>query len=61
MEVRSRLQHAGDRVNAGLLAVRILSGFMPHLHDAMQRYMKDMESAVLDKVVKLEATGWENY
>ncbi|OCH87663.1 Phosphoribosylaminoimidazole carboxylase [Obba rivulosa] len=47
--------------NAGLLAVRILSAGMPSLVDAMDEYMKKMESEVLAKVDKLEEVGWENY
>ncbi|KAF9475819.1 phosphoribosylaminoimidazole carboxylase [Pholiota conissans] len=48
-------------VNAGLLAVRILSGGIPSLIGAMDRYMKSMEEEVLGKVEKLKEVGWENY
>ena len=47
--------------NAGLLAVRILSAGIPSLIDSMEKYMKTMESEVLDKVDKLKEVGWENY
>jgi phosphoribosylaminoimidazole carboxylase len=48
-------------MNAGLLAVRILSVGMPSLVDAMEGYMKDMEAEVLGKVAKLQDVGWEKY
>jgi phosphoribosylaminoimidazole carboxylase len=47
--------------NAGLLAVRVLSVGIPSLVDSMEKYMKTMESEVLDKVDKLKEVGWENY
>ncbi|KAJ7166053.1 phosphoribosylaminoimidazole carboxylase [Mycena filopes] len=47
--------------NAGLLAVRILAAGMPHLVDAMEEYMKEMEGEVLGKVEKLAEVGWEKY
>jgi phosphoribosylaminoimidazole carboxylase len=47
--------------NAGLLAVRILSAGIPSLIDSMEKYMKTMESEVLDKVDKLKEVGWESY
>ncbi|KAJ3559173.1 hypothetical protein NP233_g11332 [Leucocoprinus birnbaumii] len=48
-------------VNAGLLAVRILSAGIPELVGKMSEYMKNMEKEVLDKVEKLEEVGWEQY
>lgn len=48
-------------VNAGLLAVRILSAGIPSLIGAMADYMKNMEKEVLGKVEKLEEVGWEQY
>lgn len=48
-------------VNAGLLAVRILSVGIPTLIEAMDGYMKGMEKEVLTKVEKLEEIGWEQY
>jgi phosphoribosylaminoimidazole carboxylase len=47
--------------NAGLLAVRILSAGIPSLIDSMEKYMKTMESQVLDKVDKIKEVGWEVY
>ena len=47
--------------NAGLLAVRILSAGIPALIESMEKYMKTMESEVLEKVDKLKAVGWEDY
>jgi phosphoribosylaminoimidazole carboxylase len=48
-------------VNAGLLAVRILSAGIPSLIGAMEQYMKTMEEEVLGKVEKLKEVGWEDY
>ncbi|KJA18187.1 hypothetical protein HYPSUDRAFT_205562 [Hypholoma sublateritium FD-334 SS-4] len=48
-------------VNAGLLAVRILSAGIPGLIGAMDEYMKEMEQEVLGKVEKLQEVGWEKY
>ncbi|KAF9544589.1 phosphoribosylaminoimidazole carboxylase [Agrocybe pediades] len=48
-------------MNAGLLAVRILSAGIPTLIDAMDEYMKSMENEVLGKVEKLKEVGWEKY
>lgn len=47
--------------NAGLLAVRILGTGMPHLFDAMDKYLKGLEAEVLQKVDNLEQIGWEKY
>jgi len=48
-------------MNAGLLAVRILSAGIPGLVNAMDEYMKSMENEVLGKVEKLKEVGWEKY
>lgn len=48
-------------MNAGLLAVRTLATGMPHLIDAMDAYLKELEGEVLAKVEKLEEVGWEDY
>jgi phosphoribosylaminoimidazole carboxylase len=48
-------------VNAGLLAVRILSVGLPELVEKMEAYMREMEGEVLQKVEKLEEVGWEKY
>lgn len=47
--------------NAGLLAVRVLSAGIPSLIESMEKYMKTMESEVLNKVDKLKEVGWESY
>ncbi|KAF7984368.1 hypothetical protein HWV62_15405 [Athelia sp. TMB] len=47
--------------NAGLLAVRILGAGMPHLFEAMDSYLKGLETEVLGKVDKLRDVGWEKY
>jgi len=48
-------------MNAGLLAVRILSAGIPRLIDAMEAYMKKSEGEVLSKVETLDEIGWETY
>jgi len=48
-------------VNAGLLAVRILSAGIPSLIGTMVEYMQNMEKEVLERVEKLEMVGWEQY
>ncbi|KAJ3511473.1 hypothetical protein NLJ89_g4083 [Agrocybe chaxingu] len=48
-------------MNAGLLAVRILSAGIPRLVNDMDAYMKKMENEVLTKAEKLAEVGWENY
>ena len=47
--------------NAGLLAVRILTAGIPELVDSMDQYLKNLESEVMAKVVKLDEVGWEAY
>jgi len=48
-------------MNAGLLAVRVLSAGIPSLIPAMTKYMDEMEKEVLGKVEKLKDVGWEQY
>jgi phosphoribosylaminoimidazole carboxylase len=48
-------------MNAGLLAVRILGGGIPHLVRDMEDFLKEQEKDVLGKVEKLELVGWESY
>ena len=48
-------------MNAGLLAVRILSAGIPRLINAMDAYLKKMEGEVMRKVETLEQLGWEAY
>jgi len=48
-------------MNAGLLAVRILSAGMPRLINAMEAYMKKTEREVLSKVETIKEIGWEKY
>jgi phosphoribosylaminoimidazole carboxylase len=51
----------GNATNAALLAVRMLGASMPHLLDAMERYQRDMEAGVLDKVEDMARRGWEAF
>ncbi|KAJ8080233.1 phosphoribosylaminoimidazole carboxylase ade2 [Marasmius tenuissimus] len=48
-------------MNAGLLAVRILSAGNSKITEAMSRYLSDLEKEVLGKVDKLAEVGWEAY
>lgn len=48
-------------MNAGLLAVRILSAGIPRLIEAMEIFLREQEKEVLGKVSKLEKLGWEDY
>ncbi|KAL0069120.1 phosphoribosylaminoimidazole carboxylase ade2 [Marasmius tenuissimus] len=48
-------------MNAGLLAVRILSAGNFKITEAMSRYLSDLEKEVLGKVDKLAEVGWEAY
>ena len=48
-------------MNAGLLAVRILSTGIPRLVKAMESFLHKQEQEVLGKISKLEGLGWEEY
>lgn len=48
-------------MNAGLLAVRVLSAGIPRLIEAMEVFLREQEKEVLGKVSKLQDIGWENY
>lgn len=48
-------------MNAGLLAVRILSAGIPQLVQDMEAYLHGLELEVLDKVQTLKEVGWEEY
>lgn len=48
-------------MNAGLLAIRILSAGIPRLIEAMEIFLREQEKEVLGKVSKLEKLGWEDY
>lgn len=48
-------------VNAGLLAIRILGAGMPDVLGAMDKYLKELEGEVMEKVDNLEKMGWEKY
>jgi phosphoribosylcarboxyaminoimidazole (NCAIR) mutase len=47
-------------MNAGLLAIRVLSAGMPRLINAMDAYMKKMEGEVLSKVDTLRGDRMGN-
>jgi 5-(carboxyamino)imidazole ribonucleotide mutase len=46
--------------NAGILAASILGAFDPIIGARLAVYKKELERAVLSKVDKLKAEGWEN-
>lgn len=48
-------------MNAGLLAVRILSAGVPRLIETIESFLHKQEQEVLDKVSKLEDLGWGEY
>lgn len=48
-------------MNAGLLAVRILSAGIPGLIGAMEDFLHGQEQEVLDKVSTLQKLGWGEY
>jgi len=48
-------------MNAGLLAVRILSAGIPRLIEAMENFLREQEREVLGKVSKLQEFGWGDY
>ncbi|KAJ3310333.1 phosphoribosylaminoimidazole carboxylase ade2 [Boothiomyces sp. JEL0838] len=50
-----------NAVNAGLLAVRILSTLIPSYTDKLLEYSQLQEDEVMKKVEKLERSGWEKY
>lgn len=50
-----------NSTNAALLAIRMLAAFDNKWLNEMNQYMANMESEVLQKVEKLEVTGYENY
>ena len=51
----------GNAMNAGLLAVRMLTVGNPVLLDKVKRYMEAQEQEVLSKADKMEAQGWGTY
>jgi len=51
----------GNATNAGLLAARILATSDPALQQRIIQYQESLEQMVLDKVARLEATGWHDY
>lgn len=50
-----------NAMNAGLLAVRMLSSLDNRLRDKVLNYQGNMKQTVLDKAEKLEAVGWQSY
>lgn len=48
-------------MNAGLLAVRILSAGIPRLIEAMESFLYKQEQEVLGKVSRLQDIGWGEY
>lgn len=50
-----------NSMNAGLLAVRILSAGIPRLVEAMESFLHNQEREVLGKVSRLQDLGWGEY
>ncbi|EIW71595.1 hypothetical protein TREMEDRAFT_42952 [Tremella mesenterica DSM 1558] len=50
-----------NSTNAAILAVRILSGSIPTLIQAMENYAQDLEKEVMGKVKLLDEQGWDKY
>lgn len=48
-------------MNAGLLAIRILSTGIPRLVQAMENFLRKQEQEVLGKVSRLQDIGWGEY
>jgi len=48
-------------MNAGLLAVRILSAGIPKLIEVMENFLHEQEKEVLGKVSRLRELGWGDY
>ena len=48
-------------MNAGLLAIRILSAGNFKITEAMGRYLRVLKKQVIGKVEKLDEVGWEAY
>jgi phosphoribosylaminoimidazole carboxylase len=50
-----------NATNAALLAIRILSSFMPEYRQALDQYHANMENEVLGKASRVESIGYEAY
>ncbi|KZF24931.1 Phosphoribosylaminoimidazole carboxylase [Xylona heveae TC161] len=50
-----------NSINAALLAIRIIGSSDVAVLQKMEKYMKDMENGVYEKVDKLGNVGWEDY
>lgn len=50
-----------NATNAALLAIRILSAFMPEYRQALDDYHAKMETEVLGKAARVESIGYEAY
>ncbi|TIC02486.1 phosphoribosylaminoimidazole carboxylase [Wallemia mellicola] len=48
-------------LNAGLLAVRVISAGMPRLLNSLDEYKRGLEEEVYAKIDKIEDVAWENY
>jgi phosphoribosylaminoimidazole carboxylase len=50
-----------NATNAALLAIRILGCAAPFYQDQLVEYASDQEKIVMEKVEKLQKTGWKSY
>jgi 5-(carboxyamino)imidazole ribonucleotide mutase len=51
----------GNALNAGLLAIQILSTHQPHLQEHIIHYRQRMETTIWEKQARLTALGYRNY
>ncbi|BAZ13196.1 phosphoribosylaminoimidazole carboxylase [Calothrix sp. NIES-4071] len=51
----------GNAKNAGLLAVQIIAIYQPELLAKVQQYRSDLRDSVVEKQLKLEQVGYQDY
>lgn len=50
-----------NSINAALLAARILGTSDANIQKRLEKYAREMEAGVLDKVDRLDLEGWADY
>jgi len=51
----------GNAKNAGLLAIQILASHQPELLEQVQKYRQTLSESVMDKQIKLDQLGYQEY
>ncbi|MCL2938065.1 MAG: 5-(carboxyamino)imidazole ribonucleotide mutase [Trichodesmium sp. MAG_R02] len=51
----------GNAKNAGLLAIQILASHQPELLEQVQKYRQTLSESVMDKQIKLDKLGYQEY